>query len=273
MKGRPAADAMRTSTKAIFDKKAKREKIAVLTAYDFPMAKTLDDAGVEIILVGDSLGMVVLGYTSTVPVTMRDMLHHTRAVGRAVKRAVVVADMPFGSYDTPERALRNALRLIKEGGADAVKLEGGRSIEKQIQRLVRAGIPVMGHLGMTPQTASRLGGYRVQGRDRKQAVQISQDAALLDRLGVFSMVLECVPAGLARKITTKVKCPTIGIGAGIHTDGQVLVLNDMLGLESSVHPRFVRRYADFGKAARRAALAYVRDVKAKKFPSEEESFL
>lgn len=244
----------------------------MLTAYDFPMARILDEAGVDVILVGDSLGMVVLGYESTVPVTMRDMLHHTRAVARAVRKAVVVADMPFGSYDIPERALRNALRLIKEGGADAVKLEGGQTIEKQVAHLVHAGVPVMGHVGMTPQTATRLGGYRVQGRDSKQAAQILKDALLLERLGAFSVVLECVPGPLAQKITRKLKCPTIGIGAGIHADGQVLVLNDMLGLESSVRPRFVRQYAQFGKAARKAALVYIRDVKESKFPTVEESF-
>jgi len=263
---------MRIPIKKIYDMKAAKEKIAVLTAYDFPMARTLDEAGVEVILVGDSLGMVVLGYDSTVPVTMRDMLHHTRAVSRAVKKALVVADMPFGSYDTPERALRNALRLIKEGGADAVKLEGGQQIKKQVTCLIQAGISVMGHVGLTPQTASSLGGYHVQGRGAKQAEKILKEAVLLDSLGVFSIVLECVPSVLTKKITRQVKCPTIGIGAGVHADGQVLVLNDMLGLESSVRPRFVRQYAQFGAAARKAALAYVRDVKESQFPTAQESF-
>jgi 3-methyl-2-oxobutanoate hydroxymethyltransferase len=263
---------MRTPVKTIYDKKATKEKIAVLTAYDFPMARTLDEAGVDVILVGDSLGMVVLGYDSTVPVTMRDMLHHTRAVSRAVKKALVVADMPFGSYDTPEKALRNALRLVKEGGADAVKLEGGAQIEKQVRCLVQAGVPVMGHVGLTPQTASLLGGYRVQGRNAKQADKIFKEAALLESAGVFSIVLECVPSALTRKITRRVKCPTIGIGAGADADGQVLVLNDMLGFESSVSPKFVRRYAHFGAAARKAAVSFIRDVKEKKFPSAAESF-
>jgi len=263
---------MRTSIKTIYDKKKAKEKITVLTAYDFPMARTLDEAGVDVVLVGDSLGMVALGYESTVPVTMRDMLHHTRAVSRAVKKAVVVADMPFGSYDTTERALRNALRLMKEGGADAVKLEGGEKIEKQVTRLVGAGIPVMGHVGLTPQTASLLGGYRVQGRSAKQAAKILQEAVLLDSWGVFSVVLECVPSALTQRITRRVKCPTIGIGAGVNADGQVLVLNDMLGYESSVSPKFVRRYAQFGAAARKATLSFIRDVKEKKFPSAAESF-
>lgn len=263
---------MRTSIKSIYDKKAAKQKIAVLTAYDYPMARTLDEAGVDIVLVGDSLGMVVLGYESTVPVTMRDMLHHTRAVSRAVKKAVVVADMPFGSYDTPDRALRNATRLIKEGGADAVKLEGGDRIAKQVTRLVQAGIPVMGHVGLTPQTASSLGGYHVQGRTAKQAEKILKESMLLDSLGVFSVVLECVPSSLTKKITRRIQCPTIGIGAGVHADGQVLVLNDMLGIESSFRPKFVRQYAQLGAAARKAALAYVRDVKEQKFPTAQESF-
>ena len=263
---------MRTSVKKIYEMKAAKKRIAVLTAYDFPMAHILDDAGVDVVLVGDSLGMVVLGYETTVPVTMRHMLHHTQAVSRAVQKAVVVADMPFGSYDTPERALRNAMRLVKGAGADAVKLEGAQTVGKQITRLVRAGIPVMGHLGMTPQTASSLGGYRVQGRKAKDASQLLKDAVLLEQLGVFSLVLECIPSTLSKKITKRVKCPTIGIGAGVHTDGQVLVLNDMLGLESSVRPKFVRRYAEFGKAARKAVLAYVRDVRDQKFPNAGESF-
>ena len=263
---------MRLTPKAIRDKKAKKEKIAVLTAYDFPFARMFDAAGVDVVLVGDSLGMVVLGHASTVPVTMRDMLHHTRAVSRAVKQALVVADMPFGSYAAPDQALRNALRLVKEAGADAVKLEGGRSVEKQVSRLVKAGIPVMGHIGMTPQTAGGLGGYKVQGRDPKQAAQISADAKCLDGLGVFAMVLECVPSALAAKITRQVKCPTIGIGAGAGTDGQVLVMHDMLGIESGVRPRFVRRYAELEKTVSQAAQNYLSDVRSGKFPSKTESF-
>ncbi len=263
---------MRLTAKAVQDKKKKREKIVVLTAYDFPFAKILDEAGLDIILVGDSLGMVLLGFDSTVPVTMRHMLHHTRAVSRAVKRAMVVADMPFGSYDTVERALRNAKLLMKEGGADAVKLEGGRKIEKQVHALVQAGIPVMGHLGMTPQTAGLLGGYRVQGKNKKQAAEILKDAVLLEKLGVFSLVLECVPLDLGAKVTNRVSCPTIGIGAGPKTDGQVLVLHDLLGFESPVKPRFVRRYAAFSKQARRAVDAYRKDVLNGRFPNSKESF-
>ena len=263
---------MRLTAKAIYDKKKKHEKITVLTAYDFPTARILDEAGIDIVLVGDSLGMVLLGYESTVPVTMRDMLHHVRAVSRAVKKSFVIADMPFGSYDTPDRAVRNAKRFLKEAGADGVKLEGGKKIQEQIKALVDAGIPVMGHLGMTPQTASLLGGYRVQGKEKKQAAEIEKDAGFLDRLGVFSLVLECVPAALAAKITRNIKCPVIGIGAGPAADGQVLVLHDMLGFHSKMHPRFVRRYASLENQIRGAVEKYRRDVLAGKFPSKEESY-
>ncbi len=263
---------MKTTIKRIVDKKKAREKITALTGYDFPSAHILDESGVDIILVGDSLGMVLLGYESTLPVTMREMLHHAKAVSRAVKTSLIVADMPFGSYDTPEKALRNAHRFMKEANADAVKLEGATKTQKQIQTLVNAGIPVMGHLGMTPQTASQLGGYRVQGKDKKHADLILKESQLLDKLGVFAMVLECVPQILAAKITKQVKCPTIGIGAGPATDGQVLVLHDMLGFETKVRPRFVRRYANLEKEICRAVERYCADVKNQKFPSKEESY-
>jgi 3-methyl-2-oxobutanoate hydroxymethyltransferase len=263
---------MRLTVKAVYDKKKKGEKIVALTAYDFPLARILDEEGIDIVLVGDSLGMVLLGYESTVPVTMREMLHHTKAASRAVQRSLLVADMPFGAYEDPLRAVRNAKRFLKEADADAVKLEGGRRVQKQIEFLVKSGIPVMGHLGMTPQTAGQLGGYRVQGKDKKQAASILQDAILLDRLGVFSLVLECVPMSLAEKITRKVKCPTIGIGAGPRTDGQVLVTYDMLGFQSNVRPKFVRRYANLEQQIRRAVTRYRRDVLNGKFPSKQESF-
>lgn len=263
---------MRLTIKDIRGKKKSREKITVLTCYDYLFARLLDDAGLDILLVGDSLGMVFLGYESTVPVTMRDMLHHTRAVCRGVKKSLVTADMPFGSYDNPAQAVRNAKRFLKEAGADAVKLEGGARIKKQIEALVSAGIPVMGHLGLTPQSASQLGGYRVQGRESREAAAILKDAVLLDRLGVFSMVLECVPSALAAKITKAVKCPTIGIGAGAKTDGQVLVTHDMLGFEGKVSPKFVRHYARLGQEVRKAAERYRDDVKQGKFPSAGESY-
>ncbi len=262
---------MRLTVRAVRERK-KKEKLVVLTAYDWPFARALDESGVDIVLVGDSLGMVMLGHDSTVPVTMRDMLHHTRAVNRAVKKALLVADLPFGAYDTPERALRNSKRLLKEAGADAVKLEGGRRVERQVRALVDAGIPVMGHLGMTPQTATELGGYKVQGKKKKQADEMLREAALLDRLGVFALVLECVPARLAARITRQVKCPTIGIGAGASTDGQVLVLHDMLGFSGKVHPRFVRRFANLESITRKAVARYREEVRQGSFPSPEESY-
>ena len=263
---------MKLSVKSIYEKKDK-EKIAALTAYDFPFARILDSVGIDIILVGDSLGMVLLGYDSTTRVSMREMLHHTKAVARAVRRALVVADLPFGSYQSsPELAFRNAKRFIGEGGADAVKLEGGGAIAKTVKALVRGGIPIMGHLGMTPQTATFLGGYKVQGREPKQARQILEDAEKLEEAGVFSLVLECVPHRLAEKITKKVSCPTVGIGAGPKTDGQILVLHDLLGFEGPVHPRFVRRYAQFEKEAKRAFSRYLSDVRSGAFPSLQESF-
>ncbi len=257
--------------KTIVNKKKQRQKITVLTAYDYPFAKILDEAGIDIILVGDSLGMVVLGYDTTLPVAMQDMIHHTQAVARAVKQALVVTDMPYQSYRNPAEAVKNA-KLLKKAGAQAVKLEGGEMIQKQIAAILKAGIPVMGHLGMTPQSVKKFGGYKVQGRDSKQAEKIFNDARLLDQSGVFSIVLECIPAGLGERVTRSVKCPTIGIGAGAGTDGQVLVLHDMLGFESSVRPRFVRTYASLAEETRTAVLNYKEDILSGKFPSKEESY-
>ena len=261
---------MRLTPNALYKKK-RREKITALTAYDFPFAAILDRAGVDLILVGDSLGMVLLGYENTLPVTMEDMIHHTKAVSRAAKRGLVAADMPYHSYNTPAQAVSNAKQLL-EAGAQAVKLEGGGKIEKQIRALVQKKIPVIGHLGMTPQSVKQLGGYKVQGREKKQADQILKDALLLDKAGVFALVLECIPAGLGAEITRAVKCPTIGIGAGPDTDGQILVLHDMLGFEGKVHPRFVRRYASIEEDAFRAIENYREDVLAGKFPLKEESY-
>lgn len=263
---------MKMTAKAIYEKKKKKEKITCLSLYDYPFAKVADESGIDMILIGDSLGMVLLGYESTIPVTMREMMHHTKAVTRAVKNALVIGDMPFGSYSDSEKALRNATRFLKEGRANAVKLEGGLAVQNQVKTLVKAGVPVIGHLGMTPQTASSLGGYRVQGRDKKQADEIMRDAILLDKLGCFAIVLECVPAFLAAKITAKVKCPTVGIGAGPKVDGQIMVLHDMLGFVGKVHPRFVRRYANFEQDLRKAVTQYRDDVLAVKFPSEKESY-
>lgn len=253
-------------------KQKEKKKITVLTAYDFPTAKLVDEAGMDIVLVGDSLGMVLLGYESTLPVTMEDMLHHLKAVSRAVKHALIVVDMPFRSYRTAEEGLKNAQRFLKEGKAEAVKLEGGRQVLEQVKALVDAGIPVMGHLGMTPQSITELGGYKVQGKTKEQADEIFEDALALERAGVFSIVLECVPHALAKRISEAVRIPTIGIGAGPEADGQVLVLHDLLGFESQVKPRFVRRYADLDKEIRRALAEYRDDILNGKFPSEKESF-
>jgi 3-methyl-2-oxobutanoate hydroxymethyltransferase len=262
---------MRLTPEAVFDKKKRREKITVLTAYDFPFAKILDESNIDVILVGDSLGMTVLGHSSTLPVTMENMVHHTKAVARGAKYALIVADLPYRSYRTPAEAVKNA-KLLKKAGAQAVKLEGGKSITKQIAAILKAGIPIMGHVGMLPQSVEKLGGYKVQGRDAKQAGKILEDAAALDKLGVFAMVLECIPAVLGEEITQSVKCATIGIGAGANTDGQVLVLHDMLGFEGSVKPRFVRQYARFEEEAKSAVINYIEDVRSGKFPSKEESY-
>ena len=253
-------------------KQREKRKIVALTAYDFPFAKLVDEVGVDIVLVGDSVGMVCLGYESTIPVSMREMLHHVKAVRRAVKHALLVADMPFGTYQGIEPAIRNARRLLKEAGAEAVKLEGGKRILAQVKALIRAGVPVMGHLGMTPQSVSELGGYKVQGKTKEEADRIFEEARELEQAGVFSIVLECVPNSLAKRITRSLKIPTIGIGAGPDTDGQVLVLHDLLGFESQVRPRFVRRYAGLNHIIHKAVTQYRSDVLAKKFPTVQESF-
>ncbi|OQA57292.1 MAG: 3-methyl-2-oxobutanoate hydroxymethyltransferase [Candidatus Omnitrophica bacterium ADurb.Bin277] len=262
---------MKLTPDSIYEKKSKREKITALTAYDFPTARILDEAGVDILVVGDSLGMVLLGHENTCDVTLKDIAHHTRPVARASKRALVVADMPYHSYLNPEEALANAKALVKEHGADAVKLEGGLAIEHQLIKLVGAGIPVMGHIGMLPQAVQN-NKYRVHGKSEEEAASILEDAKLLEKLGAFAIVLECLPASLAKKITQSVKCPTIGIGAGAGTDGQILVVHDMLGIRSGVSPRFVRRYADVEETVKEAVRNYCRDVIRGKYPSEKESF-
>jgi len=247
--------------------------IAMLTAYDYSLARMVDEAGIDMILVGDSLGNVVLGYDSTVPVTMEDMLHHVKAVCRGVSRALVVADMPFMSYQvSAEDALRNAGRFLKETGARAVKLEGGREVAQTVRRIVDAGIPVMGHIGLTPQSVHQLGGYRVQGRDEETAKKLVEDARILEEAGVFSLVLECVPAPLARFITQEVNVATIGIGAGPHCDGQVLVLHDMLGMYPRPSPRFVKKYASLHEQIAAALAAYREEVRERTFPGPEHSF-
>ena len=253
-------------------KRKKGERLAMLTAYDYPSARLVAEAGVDLILVGDSLGMVVLGYDSTVPVTVDEMLHHTKAARRGAPQAFLIADLPFLSYGTPDQALANAARLMKEGGADSVKLEGGTEIVPIVEVLARAGVPVLGHLGLTPQTASSLGGYKVQGKDEANARRILEGAIALERAGCWGVVLELVPGPLARRITERIAIPTIGIGAGPHCDGQVLVLHDVVGLYAAFTPSFVKRYAEAGAAIRDAAARYAAEVRDGSFPGDDKSF-
>ncbi|MBI5185678.1 MAG: 3-methyl-2-oxobutanoate hydroxymethyltransferase [Nitrospinae bacterium] len=257
----------------ILKKKSEKKKITALTAYDCPFARILDEAGVDIIMVGDSLGNAVLGYDTTLPVTMEEMLHHTKAVRRGVKNALLVGDMPFGSYQASlAECVGNAVRFIKEGGAAAVKLEGGRRVKEKIAALVEMGIPVMGHVGLTPQSYHQFGGYRIQGRDKKAALEVMKDAEAIQEAGAFSVVLEGIPAKLGKQITEKLAMPTIGIGAGPHCDGQVLVLHDILGLSGDFKPKFARRYADVEDITLKAVKEFTRDVQEGKFPSIDESF-
>jgi 3-methyl-2-oxobutanoate hydroxymethyltransferase len=249
------------------------KKIVCLTAYDYPTARLADEAGVDLILVGDSLAMVVLGYDSTLPVTIDEMLHHTRAVRRGTRRALVVADMPYGSYhtDTAE-SLRNAVRFVKEAGAEAVKIEGGERRLELISRLTEAEIPVMGHVGLTPQSVNALGGYRVQGKTADAAEQLIRDARSVEAAGAFAVVLEAVPRELASQITRDLRIPTIGIGAGPDCDGQILVVHDMLGLTFTKTPKFARQYANAGEVISEAVRAYCQDVRRGTFPSDAESY-
>ncbi|MHB8791447.1 MAG: 3-methyl-2-oxobutanoate hydroxymethyltransferase [Desulfobulbaceae bacterium] len=248
-------------------------KLTTLTAYDASMARMLDESGIDILLVGDSVGMVLLGYDSTVPVTMAEMLHHCRAVRRGTTRALLVGDMPFGSYQTGVgEAVRNGTRFLKEGGCDAVKLEGGEEMADVVRALTRAGVPVMGHLGLTPQTAGQLGGYKVQARDLESARKLLQDAKSLVAAGVFAIVLECVPGVLAGIVTRQVPVPTIGIGAGPECDGQVLVVNDMLGLTERKTPSFVKKFADLAPQVRAAATAFRDEVSSGSYPAAEHTY-
>ena len=253
--------------------KREGKKITMLTAYDYPMALLEDRAGIHIILVGDSVGMTVLGYENTVPVTMEEMIHHTKAVTRGAKFPLVIGDMPFMSYNTSEReAILNAGRFMKEGGADAVKLEGGASVKDIVKALVKAGIPVMGHIGLTPQTISMLGGFKVQGKDAQAAQKIIDDALLLEDAGAFSVLLEAVPAPIAKRVTERLKVPTIGIGAGAHCDGQVLVVHDMLGLFDRFTPKFAKRYVNLSEAILKAFDSYIQEVEKGTFPTDQHSF-
>jgi 3-methyl-2-oxobutanoate hydroxymethyltransferase len=259
---------------AVRASKERGEKLVCLTAYDYPTARIVDEAGTDIVLVGDSLGNVVLGYDSTVPVTLEEMLHHTRAVRRGTERALLVADMPYGTYHAgDDDAVRAALRLVKEGGAEAVKLEGGRARCETVRRLVGAEIPVMGHVGLTPQSLNKLGSYRLQAKTADAARALVEDALALEEAGAFAVVLEVVPREIAREVTAALHVPTIGIGAGPDCDAQILVTHDLLGLSfSKTSPRFVRQYANLRDAMNEAILAYAEDVRAGAFPSDAESY-
>ncbi len=249
------------------------KKITSLTAYDYSFAKILDEAGIDILLVGDSLGSVIQGQESTLPVTLDEMVYHTRAVVRGRKRALVVADMPFLSFQVSvEEAKRNAGRFLQEGGAEAVKLEGGVVVLQTIQAIVRMGVPVMGHVGLTPQWIHRFGGYRVQGKEKAEREAVLKDALAVEEAGAFSVVLEGIPADLAREITQRLSIPTIGIGAGVNCDGQVLVVHDMLGLFDVYTPKFVKKYADLKTVMAKAVKNFIAEVREKKFPDEKHSF-
>jgi 3-methyl-2-oxobutanoate hydroxymethyltransferase len=263
----------RVTTLRLRQMKQQGQKIVCLTAYDALMARIFDEAGVDIILVGDSLGNVFQGHETTIPVTLEEMIYHTKAVVRGVRRAMVVTDMPFMSYQVSvEEAFRNAGRIMKEAGAGAVKLEGGERVVEAVARMTAAGIPVMGHLGLTPQSIHQFGSYRVRGTDPKEAEQILRDAKLLEEAGAFAIVLEKIPAELARKVTESLSIPTIGIGAGVYCDGQVLVYTDLLGLTVDFRPRFVRQYERLYERILQAVSQFADDVRAQRFPSEEESY-
>ena len=245
----------------------------MLTAYDYSMARILDAAGIEVLLVGDSASNVMAGHETTLPITLDQMIYHAQGVIRAVKRALVVVDLPFGSYQGDSHtALRSAIRIMKEAEAHAVKLEGGREIAESIERILSAGIPVMGHLGLTPQSIYQFGTYQVRAREEAEAQKLREDAKLLEQLGCFAIVLEKIPAQLAREVASSVQIPVIGIGAGPHVDGQVLVTHDLLGITRDFHPRFLRRYANLYDTITNAVMRYIEDVKSVDFPNEEESY-
>ncbi len=263
----------KTSVPDIRARKNSGTPITMLTAYDYPLALLVDRAGTDMILVGDSLGMVVLGYPDTISVTMEEMIHHIKAVSRAVKSALVVGDMPFGSYNvSAEKAVENANRIMKEGRADCVKLEGGGPMVRVAEAIVKSGTPVQGHIGLTPQTASALGGFRVQGKSADAAKALLDDAKALDQAGCFSLVLEAIPAPIAQMITESISIPTIGIGAGVHCDGQVLVIHDMVGLFERFTPKFVKQYAKISETVSAAIAEYISDVQNRRFPEDQHSF-
>ena len=264
---------MRVTITEIKEMKHRKEKIPMLTAYDYVTAKIVDEAGVPLILVGDSLGMVMLGYESTIPVTMEEMIHHTKAVVRGAKKALIIGDMPFMSYHiSVSDALHNAARFIQEGGAQAVKLEGGEVVADTVRRLVDCGIPVMGHIGLTPQSIHQLGGFKVQGKVVEEAKKLLNDARILEEAGAFAIVLECTPAPLSKLITQKLAIPTIGIGAGPDCDGQVQVISDILGLYTDFVPKHAKQYARLAGEIKAAVSSYISEVKSRSFPTTEQSY-
>lgn len=264
---------MRVTIRDLKGMKCRNEKIAMITAYDYTGAGLVEKAGVPIILVGDSLGMVMLGYDSTIPVTMNEMIHHVKSVVRGTHTAHIVSDMPFLSYHTSiSESVENAGRLLKEGGAHSVKLEGGRHIRETVRSLVQSGIPVMGHIGLTPQAINQIGGYRVQGKSSEEAVTLLEDARILEEEGAYALVLECIPSPLSALITESISIPTIGIGSGPYCDGQVQVFHDMLGLFSDFVPKHARRYANLDNNIKEAVATYIEDIRTGCFPSEKESY-
>lgn len=264
---------MRVTITEIKEMKQKKEKIPMLTAYDYVTAKIVDEAGVPLILVGDSLGNVILGYESTIPVTMEEMLHHTKAVVRGAKKALIIGDMPFMTYHiSVSDALHNAARFIQEGGAQGVKLEGGEVVAEKVRRLVDCGIPVMGHIGVTAQSVHQLGGFKVRGKAVEEAKKLLNDARVLEEAGAFAVVLECIPAPLSKLITQKLAIPTIGIGAGLDCDGQVLVISDMLGLYTDFVPKHVKQYARLAEEIKAAVSSYISEVKSLSFPTMKQSY-
>jgi 3-methyl-2-oxobutanoate hydroxymethyltransferase len=261
------------TTHTLQEMKRAGKKISMLTGYDFSLARILDDAGVDVILVGDSASNVMAGHETTLPITLDQMIYHASSVVRAVKRALVVVDMPFGSYQgNSKEALNSAIRIMKESGAHAVKLEGGREVRESIERILSAGVPVMGHLGLTPQSIYKFGTYVVRAKEKAEAQRLIEDAAILEETGCFSIVLEKIPAVLAKEVSEKLKIPTIGIGAGRFTDGQVLVLHDMLGINKEFSPRFLRRYMNLYDDIKKAVSSYIADVKSGDFPNENEQY-
>jgi 3-methyl-2-oxobutanoate hydroxymethyltransferase len=266
-------DYKRITTRSLFEMKQNGEKISMLTAYDFTMAKIVDESGVDVILVGDSASNVMAGHETTLPITLDQMIYHASSVVRAIERSLVVVDLPFGSYQSDSKeALRSAIRIMKESGAHAVKLEGGSEIKESIKKILNAGIPVMGHLGLTPQSIYKFGTYTVRAKEDEEADKLIEDAKLLERIGCFSLVLEKIPAHLARRVAESISIPVIGIGAGSGVDGQVLVIHDMLGMNNEFNPRFLRRYLDLHDQMTKAIGQYVADVKAVDFPNENEQY-